>query len=99
MVLVILSFWYVFLRDNRANAINRDVPSFLLYPDGSHSLGVISAPANNPGVGAEDTSSQQDSTITGPFVVWADPVPCSVRRGGWDDHKNSMILLPMLPYS
>ena len=33
-------------RDSRPNALNKDVPSFLLYPDGSHLLGVISPAAN-----------------------------------------------------
>ena len=32
-------------RDSRPNALNKDVPSFLVYPDGSHSLGVISPAA------------------------------------------------------
>jgi hypothetical protein len=100
------------LRDSRPNAYNKDVPSFLVYPDGSHSLGVIS-----PAVRADEDSGttaacricrkrtefhpktfvflfksvtiedpllivslkcmcagNQDSTISGPFVVWADPV-------------------------
>jgi hypothetical protein len=40
------------IRDSRANALNKDVPSFLVYPDGSHSLGVISPAATRP---EEDT--------------------------------------------
>jgi len=56
-------------RDSRPNALNKDVPSFLVYPDGSHSLGVISPAATRP----EEDTGNQDSTITGPFVVWADP--------------------------
>ena len=29
-------------RDGRHSSVNRDVPAFLSFPDGSHSLGVIS---------------------------------------------------------
>ena len=36
------------IRDSRPNALNKDVPSFLVYPDGSHSLGVISPAATRP---------------------------------------------------
>uniref|UniRef100_A0A6T8J476 Uncharacterized protein n=1 Tax=Hemiselmis andersenii TaxID=464988 RepID=A0A6T8J476_HEMAN len=62
-------------RDGRPNAVNRDVPAFLVYPDGSHSLGVVSSPGTaaggNPSDG--DRDENQDPTQAGTFVVWADP--------------------------
>ena len=42
-------------RDNRP-AVNKDVPTFLVYPDGSHSLGVIS-----PAGGRQDEGSDGPS--------------------------------------
>jgi len=53
---------------------HRDVPSFLQYPDGSHSLGVIS-PVGGRAEEEEAGAGSQSGTITGSFVVWADPGP------------------------
>ena len=51
---------------------HRDVPSFLQYPDGSHSLGVIT-PVGAREEEEEAGAGNQSGTITGSFVVWADP--------------------------
>ena len=55
----VMKYWFdvervrsILPRDSRPNALNKDVPSFLVYPDGSHSLGVISPAA---------TRSEEDS--------------------------------------
>mmetsp|Transcript_10802 Transcript_10802/g.25893 ORF Transcript_10802/g.25893 Transcript_10802/m.25893 type:complete len:207 (+) Transcript_10802:130-750(+) len=59
-------------RQSRQGGVNKDVPCFLVYPDGSHSLGMISPAA---GQAADDPAANQDQTMTGPFIVWADARP------------------------
>ena len=65
----------VYLRAHLASARrlwHRDVPSFLQYPDGSHSLGVIS-PVGGRAEEEEAGAGSQSGAISGSFVVWADP--------------------------
>ena len=53
---------------------NRDVPSFLQYPDGSHSLGVISPLGERD---EDEAGAANDSgAITGSFIVWAGLFVC-----------------------
>uniref|UniRef100_A0A7S4KLJ7 Uncharacterized protein n=1 Tax=Guillardia theta TaxID=55529 RepID=A0A7S4KLJ7_GUITH len=64
-------------RDGRHSSVNRDVPAFLSFPDGSHSLGVISQHGD---VETEARGDHHSGSLNGPFIVWADPV----QRGSAD---------------
>mmetsp|Transcript_23306 Transcript_23306/g.52342 ORF Transcript_23306/g.52342 Transcript_23306/m.52342 type:complete len:215 (-) Transcript_23306:325-969(-) len=76
-------------RDGRHSSVNRDVPAFLSFPDGSHSLGVISQHGD---VETEARGDHSSSTgLNGPFIVWADPVQRATSDRSGDEYQQLQV--------